>query len=239
MSLVQSIAYILDEGASFHVQTPSFIFNVYNLNSNNLPPELTIQNCLFSLPSFCDLTSNKSCENQEITLKVNCLLKKMCFAINSKLISFIKNDLKHTLMPMATSGHNGNNETLTGNSSQIGLTFYDESYEEIPITKSNKPFDIRIRRDLNMSQFFSYQYVNHTEINENMELNSVFLQNAFNITSNNASIHIEFMPLYSKASYLFVLKLGYLPVINATNTDYTAFKIFCTSKKYKMALFFC
>jgi len=164
--------------------------------------------------------------------------KTIFFTVFISKFSLTLNKIKQTLIPMATSGHNGNNETLTGNSSQIGLTFYDEFYEEIPITKTKEPLDIRIRRGLNISQFFSYQYVNHTDINENMALNSVFLQNAFNITSNNASIHIEFMPLNSTASYLFVLKLGYLPVINATNADYTAFKIFCSSKIFKMALSF-
>ncbi len=132
---------------------------------------------------------------------------------------------------MAASGHNGNNETLTGNSSSIGLTFYDEFLWELPVTESSLPIDVRIRRDLNSTQFYSYQYVNAAEINAALPLNAMFLHNTFNITSNMASIHIELMPLNATTSYLLVLKLGYMPVLNSTFFDYTSFKIFCPSKK--------
>jgi len=71
MSLVKNIAFILYVGESVNIQTPSFIFSVYKLNSKHLPPKLTIHNCLFSLPSFCKLTKRNSCKNEQIILKVN------------------------------------------------------------------------------------------------------------------------------------------------------------------------
>ena len=37
---------------------------------------------------------------------------------------------------MAVSGHNGNNETLVGLSSSIGLTVYDEKVNEIQVKNS-------------------------------------------------------------------------------------------------------
>ena len=134
---------------------------------------------------------------------------------------------------MAVSGHNGNNETLTGNSSSISLTFYDSYFNEIPVSFSNMPIDVLIERGLNILQFYSYQYVNVTEINANFSENSLFLQNAFNITSNNASIHIELLPLSLNTSYLILLKFGFIPIVNSTYLDYDAFKILCPSKFYE------
>ena len=62
---------------------------------------------------------------------------------------------------MAVSGHNGRNETYVGNSSSIGLRFYDENSNEIQITQSNFPIDVKIKRDSSLTESsLSYQYVN-------------------------------------------------------------------------------
>ena len=137
---------------------------------------------------------------------------------------------------MATSGHNGNNETLIGNSSSTSLTLYDESNNEIPITKSNMHIDVLIQRSKNVSRFHSFQYVNATEINNEMSLNSLFLQNTFNIQSNNASIHVEILPINLNTSYLMILKLGHLPIVNFSSFDFTSFKIFCPSNNFRTKL---
>ena len=123
---------------------------------------------------------------------------------------------------MAISGHNGNNETLISVSNSIGLSFYDTKNNEIPIKDSS--IEIKIKRDSNLPEI-PYQYVNATQF----ELKSQFLPNAFNITSTNASIHIELIPLDVNIGYILVLKKGSPPLINSTYASYDAYKIFCPS----------
>ena len=128
---------------------------------------------------------------------------------------------------MAVSSHNGNNETLIGLSSSMGLSFYDyDSNNEIPIKKSSSPIDIILPRDKSASKY-SFKYVNATNLV--FHDGSFYLQNNMNITTKNASIHIELKPLNESISYLIVLKLGHLPVINSTYADYSSFKAICPS----------
>jgi hypothetical protein len=130
-------------------------------------------------------------------------------------------------MPMATSGHNGNNETLIGRSSSIGLSFYDilkESKSEI--THSRTPIQMIIPRDERHLNSY-YQYVNVSGLGSEQR----FIKNSFNLTTTNVSLYIE-LKLTTNASlgvgknngYLIVLKLGYMPIINATHADYSSFK---------------
>jgi hypothetical protein len=128
---------------------------------------------------------------------------------------------------MSVSGHNGNNETHIGMSSSIGLTFYDENANEIEISQSLSPIEIIIQRDKN-TQNITFEYVNATNIG--FLFGSYFLQNSFKIKTNNASIHIEIKPLNMTIAYLLVVKLGYMPIVNSTSTDFTSFKLFCPSK---------
>ena len=128
---------------------------------------------------------------------------------------------------MAVSGHNGNNETLIGMSSSLGLSFYDyESNNEIEMSQSLTPIDILLPRDESVSKN-SFQYVNATNLD--FLDGSFYLQNNMNITTQNASIHIELKPLNESISYLIVLKLGHLPIINTTYADFTSFKFICPS----------
>ena len=126
---------------------------------------------------------------------------------------------------MAVSGHNGNNESLIGMSASIGLSFYDENLNEIEITQASKPIDLIIKRDSNLNEYL-FQYVNATQI----QLSSLYLPNAFNLSTNNASIHIELRPLNWTLGYLVALKFGYTPIINSSYADISSFKIFCPSK---------
>ena len=128
---------------------------------------------------------------------------------------------------MAVSGHNGNNETLIGMSTSVGLSFYDENLEEIKITKSLSPIDILIKRDPNLPEY-PYQYVNATQIQ--ITKDSYFMPNGFNISYLNTSIHVELKPLNLNIGYLIVMKLGYTPIINYTYLDYDFIKTFCPSK---------
>jgi hypothetical protein len=129
---------------------------------------------------------------------------------------------------MAVSGYNGMNETSTGMSSSLGLSFYDfETNNQILIAQSLSPIDIMIQRDKSASEY-SFQYVNATSLE--FFNGSFYLQNYMSITRNNASIHIELKPLNESICYLIVLKLGHLPIINSTYADYTAFKFICSGK---------
>jgi hypothetical protein len=133
---------------------------------------------------------------------------------------------------MAVSGHNGNNETLIGMSSSIGLSFYDQNMNEIEITQTQRPIEMIIKRDPNMANY-SFQYINISLFT----ISSSYLTNAFYLTANNASIHIELKQLNFKIGYLFVMKLGYTPILNSTFADFTSFKLFCPSKYINRFLF--
>ena len=125
---------------------------------------------------------------------------------------------------MAVSGHNGNNETKIGMSASIGLSFYDTNMKEIEIINTQSPIELTIKRDENMPDY-DFQYVNISDI----KLTDIYLHNAFNLTANNASIHIELKPLNYSLGYLLVMKLGYPPIFNSTYADFTSYKIFCPS----------
>jgi len=127
---------------------------------------------------------------------------------------------------MAVSGHNGNNETLIGMSSSIGLSFYDQNMNKIEIKQTQRPIEMIIKRDPYVADY-SFQYINISSF----QLSSTFLKNTFYFTSNNASLHIELKPLNATIGYLLVLKLGYTPILNSTFADFTSFKLFCPSKK--------
>jgi hypothetical protein len=137
---------------------------------------------------------------------------------------------------MAVSGHNGNNETFIGLSSSISLSIYDEeSSNELNIIANNRePIEVFIERDNRLSTY-EYQNVNVT-IDNDKNANLLYLFNHFNLTSQNASIHIELKmtntTLANSIAYLFVLKYGHLPIINATHADYDTFKLFCPSIKF-------
>ena len=126
---------------------------------------------------------------------------------------------------MAMSGHNGNNETLIGVSNSIGLSIYDLNNNEIPIT--NSQIEILIQRDTNLPEV-TFVYVNASQIQLSSE--AFYLPNAFNLSSANASIHIELFPLNETVGYLMVLKFGSMPMLNTTYSSYDAFELFCPSK---------
>ena len=130
---------------------------------------------------------------------------------------------------MAVSGHNGNNETLVGMSSSISLSFYDTSSNLIDVSPSLSSINITIPRDqlIPTLPVYSFVYVNATGFE--LKIEDYLLLNAFNLTSNNASIHIELVPFNISIGYLIVLKLGFVPIVNSSYADYTSFRVFCPS----------
>ena len=106
---------------------------------------------------------------------------------------------------MAVSGHNGNNETLIGMSNSIGLTIYDDTCKEISITKTNSPIKMLIQRDLPSVPESSFYYVNTSAIK--LSPWQLYLDNTFNVTTKNSSIHIELKPLNNAFCGMLKLKL--------------------------------
>ena len=128
---------------------------------------------------------------------------------------------------MAVSGHNGNNETLVGLSSSIGLTVYDEKINEIQVKNSKGLIEIFISRDIHLENSYKFQLVNATQIMCTSK-EEFFMLNSFNLTSQNASIHIE-LKVLSPVGYFMVLKYGHAPIVNSTYSDYDSFKLICPS----------
>ena len=216
----------IEIGHFFFVETPSFVLNYFKLNAENFPSEISIKNSsTFKLPPACQMFDDADwCKNKNILIKVMRFVNEMRAHIFRFKATFF---LKHTSIPMAVSGHNGNNETLIGMSASIGLSFYDENTSEIKVAKSQSPIKFIIPRgNVLLNETLTFQYVNATQ----MQLSSSFLTNGFTITTSNASIHIELKPLNRSVGYLIVMKLGYTPVINSTHADFTSFKLFCPSK---------
>ena len=111
-------------------------------------------------------------------------------------------------------------------SSSIGLSFYDQNMNDLEIIQTQRPIEMIIKRDPNIADY-SFQYINISSF----QLSSSFLKNAFYLTANNASIHIELKPVNFTIGYLIIMKLGYTPILNSTFADFTSFKIYCPSKK--------
>ena len=71
----------------------------------------------------------------------------------------------------------------------------------------------------------SFIYVNATNLTSRSD--NQFLTNGINITSTNASVHIELKPLSTTIAYLVGLKFGDNVVYNASFKQIDKFKIFC------------
>ena len=125
--------------------------------------------------------------------------------------------------PMATSGHNGNNETFIGLSSALSFSLAFESNSNRDVSQIKTPLELWIQRELNTSAVLTFQYVNAT----NLTNLSYMLFNSFQIKSTNSSLQIHLKPLNSTLSYLILVKLGSLPSLNSTHADYDFMKFLC------------
>ena len=185
---------------SLNIETPSLLLLISKSTSGNMTTPLTGMKS----PSFCDLVTNgdeKDCSSQSQILTTRSMSS-----------------------PMATSGQNGNNETFVGLSSALDLTFtYSAETEPITIQNSKSPIEMWIPRDSVANS--SFQRVNAT----NMTISSLlhYMPNSFFINSSNASVHIELGALNASIGYLVSLKMGYMPILNATYADVDHFRIFC------------
>jgi hypothetical protein len=71
MLISKILSNLISPGDSFLIQTTSLIVNHYVMNSSNLINQLNLQNNMFNIASFCELTNNiNECNNKLITMKV-------------------------------------------------------------------------------------------------------------------------------------------------------------------------
>lgn len=131
-------------------------------------------------------------------------------------------------MPMASCEHNGNNETKIGFSHSLAITFSDNSGNEIEITNSHQIIDIWIPRELKMP-VSKAQYVNITKENNSTRTGKQLFPISFNISTSNASIHLEISPVNNSVGYIMLIKFGMTPRINSTFQDYDNWALFCPS----------
>jgi hypothetical protein len=76
--IIKLISNLLQVGNSLEIETPSFIFYFYKLNSSSLPTGFRLQNNQFQISSFCSLY-NFNCSEQIISLKVNYFCTKYIY----------------------------------------------------------------------------------------------------------------------------------------------------------------
>jgi hypothetical protein len=69
-SLIKSLANLIQVGDNIQIKTPSFLFNLFKLNSSNVPTELSVEKNQILMPSFCSL-SKCNCSEQVVLLKVS------------------------------------------------------------------------------------------------------------------------------------------------------------------------
>ena len=189
---------------SYDIETPAISMSVAKLASDNLPSSVNIRSGTFRLPAFCEL--NPRCGSSTPVI------------------------VKSQMERMASSGHNGPNETYTGYSASIDLSFYDANGAVISVKNTRSPIDMWIPRDPTMGNV-SFQYVNVSNLTVSSKLQ--FLANAFTIKSDNASIHIQIKPVASYIGYVVLLKLGYTPIVNTTHADYDFMKVLCPQSSKK------
>ncbi len=71
MLITKMLSNLISPGDNFLIQTSSLIVNHYVLDSSNLINELNLENNVFNIASFCDLTNNiNECNKKFITIKV-------------------------------------------------------------------------------------------------------------------------------------------------------------------------
>jgi len=127
---------------------------------------------------------------------------------------------------MAPSGFNGRNESRTGYSYSLDLSFLDQNGNTIVIENIPQPIEMAIPRDSTLPDNV-YLYVNTSTfvINSTLQI----LPNSLTITATNASLHIQLKPSNSSIAYLFLLKFGSTPQlgINSGTDSYDYWTILC------------
>lgn len=126
---------------------------------------------------------------------------------------------------MAVSGFNGKNETYIGTSLGLELSFLDQYGKEIPIKNLITPIEIWVPRKSSAEED-KYQYVNTSNVTVNHTLQ--IFPNSMNVSSTNASVHIQIMPQdFASVAYLVLVKFGSTPFIARNRSSYDYWKVLC------------
>ena len=139
------------------------------------------------------------------------------------------------LMSMAITGQNGDNETNIGSSKSITYSLFDENKNEIAIKDQQQPIEYWIPKDPTVD-IKPYQFINAANAsslsNSTAKINLINgnILNGFKLTGSNISIHIQIKPANKNSvGYLFLLKFGDNPILNASTRHFDEWSIFCPS----------
>ncbi|KAI3387632.1 hypothetical protein SNEBB_002249, partial [Seison nebaliae] len=102
-------------------------------------------------------------------------------------------------------------------SSAIGLTFFDENQKLVKVENTQKEIEVIIPRDPKMSPppFIKYWAF----VDNRTQKNPMFKYHQFNITTMNASIHLNILPEEFDTCYIIILKKGSQAIFNLTMID--------------------
>jgi hypothetical protein len=187
-------------GETLQIETSSLGVLLSRKPADQHNTSIVLESGEFKMAPFCELIADNACSGRIVTLEA-------------------------TSVPMAGSGHNGDNETSTGFSSAIGLKFYNDKRERIEISSLRAPIDIWIKLESSLAQNGSFQFVNAS--NAIVSNSTHLLPNGFNVSSSNVSLFIQIKPVNPSLGYLIAVKLGATPYLNSTGGDYDFWRLLC------------
>jgi hypothetical protein len=136
---------------------------------------------------------------------------------------------KTAVAQVATAGLNGVSFNV-GSSQTVSVSFF-QSKTAMTVHELTHPFSIWIPRSSNIT-IPSYQNLTASfAASLQCTYNDYFLQNTVTIQSSSSSIHVQFKPVDSNPNigYLFLLKFGSAPKLNATYSHYDMWQLYCPS----------
>ena len=204
----------LPVGNENKIQTPSIQLGLTKSKAIDLTKSILTGLGKIELPSYCDISTETPTPKPQKYFDWNELNNCTNKLIISQIVS----------KPASSSALNGNNETKIGLSNTIGLSLFDKFNQQIQIKDLNKTIYLWVPRDP-QKPVPSFIYVNAK--NTTPKADNQFLTNGINITSTNASLHIELKPLSATIAYLVALKFGDNVVYNVSFKQIDKFKIFC------------
>lgn len=128
------------------------------------------------------------------------------------------------LLSSSISGFNSRNETHTGTSKGLELSFLDQYGNVIQVENLLTSIELWIPRTPTDEED-RYQTVNTTNITVSADLQ--IFPNSMNISSTNASLHIQIVPEVFDVAYLVLLKRGSTPFIGRNKSSYDYWKVLC------------
>lgn len=206
-------------GQSFSISSSSINMQLQKIVASNLTNEIKLQYAKIELPSYCDLMINS--EVVTTTTTKSPYIDPIAEANNctNQVIT-----LKSVLLPLSISGFNSRNETYTGSSLGLELSFLDQNGDVIPVQNLLTPIEVWVPRSTSASEDI-YQYVNTSNVTISNDFQ--LMPNSVNISSTNASLHIQIRPKNFNLAYLVLVRFGSTPILNRTSAIYDYWTILC------------